>query len=53
MDAAEQQSARVAVAKSADGHLREPGEDVVADARACRAHERDPLGEEPAGDESR
>ena len=29
-----------------------PGEDVVAAARPRGAHERDPLGEEPAGDEA-
>ena len=42
----------VAVAESLDGQLGEPGEDVVATARARRAHDRDPLGEQAAGDET-
>ena len=50
--ALEQQRARVAVAEPVDGQLGKPGEDVVADARARGAHERDPLGEEAAGDEA-
>ena len=45
--------ARIAVAESVDGQLREPGEDVVVDARPRRAHKRDPLREEAAGDEAR
>ena len=48
----QQQRARIAVAEPVDGQLRQPGEDLVADAGPCCAHERDPLGEEPAGDES-
>ena len=47
----QQQRARVAVAEPADRQLGEPGEDVVAAARPRGAHERDPLGEEAAGDE--
>ena len=47
----QQQRARVAVAESVDRQLGQPGEDVVADARAHGAHERDPLGEQAAGDE--
>ena len=37
--------------RAPDRQLGEPGEDVVADARARCAHERDPLGKEAAGDE--
>ena len=48
----QQQRARVAVAEPADRQLGQPGEDVVAAAGARCAHERDPLGEEPAGDET-
>ena len=46
-------SARASLSPSPlDRQLGEPGEDVVADARARCAHERDPLGEEAAGDEA-
>ena len=46
-------SARASLSPSPPiGQLGEPGEDVVADARSRGAHERDPLGEEPAGDEA-
>ena len=48
----QQQRARIAVAEPADRQLGEPGEDVVADARPRGAHERDPLGEQAAGDEA-
>jgi hypothetical protein len=40
----QQQRTRIAVPKPVDGQLGEPGEDVVADARARGAHEHDPLG---------
>ena len=48
----EQQRECIAVAESADGQLGEPDEDILAAARARRADERDPLGEETAGDEA-
>ena len=48
----EQQRECIAVAESADGQLGEPDEGILADARARRADERDPLGEETAGDEA-
>jgi hypothetical protein len=47
----QQQRPGIAVTQSADGQLREAGENVVADARARRAHQHDLLGEEAAGDE--
>jgi len=47
----QQQRARIAVAKSVDKQLGEPGEDV-ANARTCRAHQRDRLGEEATADET-
>jgi hypothetical protein len=46
-----QERAGIAVAEPSDGQQGELGEEVVTDARARRTHERDPLGEEPAGDE--
>ena len=52
VDVVEQQRARVAVAEPVDPELGQPAEDVVAHARARREHERDPLGEEPARDET-
>ena len=51
-DVVQQQRARVGVAEPLEGQLGESGEDLVADARARGAHDRDPLGEEPAGDEA-
>ena len=48
----QQECARVADAESADGHCRQPGEDVVTAAGAGGKHERDPLGEEAPADES-
>ncbi|HEX5781474.1 MAG TPA: hypothetical protein VFX80_06115, partial [Solirubrobacteraceae bacterium] len=40
------------MAESVDGQLGKPGEHVVADPRTHRAHDRHPLGEEPACDEA-
>ena len=47
----QQQRAGIAVAESADGQLGEPGENVIAGPRPRGAHDRDPLGEQAAGDE--
>ena len=47
----EQQRPGIALAEAADRQHRQSGEDFVSHARASRAHERDALGEEPAGDE--
>ena len=47
----EQQRERIAVGQSPDGELWEPGQDLVADPCPGGAHDRHPLGEEPAGDE--
>ncbi len=52
MHVVQQQRARIAVAEPTDGQLREPGEDIVADAGARSADDCDPLGEEPSGDEA-
>ena len=48
-----QQRARIAVAESLDGQLRQPGEEVVAYPRARCAHQRDALREEAPGDETK
>ena len=48
----QQQRPGIAVAESVDGQLRQPGEDLVADAGTRCAHQRDPLGEQATGDES-
>ena len=48
----EQQGPRVVVAESLDEQLGEPGEHVVADIRAGRAHDSDPFGMQTAGDEA-
>ena len=53
MHVVQQQCARIAVVEPVDGHLRKLGEDVVADAGARGAHDREPFGEEPAGDETK
>jgi hypothetical protein len=45
------QRAGIAAAQSGDGQLGEPGENVIAGAGPCGAHDRDPLGEQAAGDE--
>jgi hypothetical protein len=47
----QQQSAGLAVAESADGQLGQPGENLIASPRPRGAHDRDPLGEQPAGHE--
>ena len=47
----QQQRAGIAVAEAADRQLGQPGENVVADPRPRGAHDRDPLGEQAAGDE--
>jgi hypothetical protein len=47
----QQQRARIAVTEPVDRQLRQPGESVVTHVGASCAHKRDPLGEEPAGDE--
>ena len=47
----EQQGERVAVAQSANREFGEPRQDLVADPCPGGAHDRHPLGEEPAGDE--
>ena len=51
-DVLEQECACIARAEPLDGECGQPREDVVADAHAGGAHERDPLGEEPACDEA-
>ncbi len=46
-----QQRARIAVAESANRQRGQPGEDVVADARARSTHDGDALGKEASGHE--
>ena len=47
----QQQRTSIAVAEPADRQLGQPGENVIADPRPRGAHDRDPLGEQAAGDE--
>ena len=47
----QQQRAGIAVAEAGNGQLGEPGENVIADPRPRGAHDRDPLGEQAAGNE--
>ena len=49
----QQQRPGIAVAESLDGQLRQPGEDLVADARTRGAHQRDPLGEQATADKGK
>ena len=50
--AVQQQRACSAVVEPLDGHLGEPGEEIVTEARSRRAYERDPLARKPAGGET-
>ena len=47
----QQQRASIAVTECADRQLRQAGENVIAGARPSGADDRDPLGEQAAGDE--
>ena len=48
----QQQRPGIAVAEPVDGQLGKPGEDLVAGAGPRCTHQRDPLGEQAAADES-
>ena len=48
----QQQRASIAVAERMDRQDRQPGENVIAGPRPRGAHDRDPLGQEAAGDEA-
>ena len=47
----QQQRASIAVAQWMDRQDRQPGKNVIAGPRPRGAHDRDPLGEQAAGDE--
>ena len=49
LKAAQQQGACIAIAECTDRRLGEPREDVITDARPCRADKRDSLREEAPG----
>ena len=48
----EEQRSRIPVPEAADRHLREPGKNMITDARSCRTDERDRLGQEAMSDKA-